>query len=72
MQKIFLVVCGEVLFLLTACEELKPRRVREFERTYDHAMTDYNNGDSSSIIILIVSIVIIGLLWLWINKDKLK
>lgn len=39
----------------------------------ERAIDDYNNGDSSSLIMLIVGVLVLGALWLlgkWIDSKK--
>ena len=56
--------------LLGACEGSKTDgMIKATERAVD----DYNNGDSSSLIMLIVGVLVLGALWLlgkWIDSKK--
>lgn len=40
--------------------------------TVEGAVDDYNNGDISTLIILIVGAIVLGILYLILNKDKFK
>ena len=57
------------IFALVSCEGSRTARMID---TVEGAVEDYNNGDSSSLIILIILGVLLGILWLVINKDKFK
>ena len=57
------------IFTLVSCEGSRTARMID---TVEGAVEDYNNGDSSSLIILIILGVLVGILWLVINKDKFK
>ena len=63
MKKIYLSV---MVFLLASCGS----RTQRLMHTVDGAIDDYNNGDSTTIIGLIILAVIAGGLWIWKQKDK--
>lgn len=55
------------IFALVSCEGSRTARMID---TVDGAVDDYNNGDSSTLIVLIIFAIILGGLWLYSNKDK--
>ena len=57
------------LILLTSCEGSRTRRMID---TVDHAVESHNNGDSAELIVLIVAGILIGCLWLYVNREKFK
>ncbi len=57
-------------FVLCACEGSRTDRMI---KATEHAVDDYNNGDSSSLIMLIVGVLVLGVLWAlgkWIDSKK--
>lgn len=64
-----IVIIASSLFFV-ACEGSRTdRMIKATERAVD----DYNNGDSSSLIMLIVGVLVLGALWLlgkWIDSKK--
>lgn len=64
----FVVIASSLFFV--ACEGSRTdRMIKATERAVD----DYNNGDSSSLVILIVGVLVLGALWLfgkWIDSKK--
>ena len=57
------------IFTLVSCEGSRTARMID---TVEGAVDDYNNGDSSTLIILIVGAIVLGILYLILNKDKFK
>lgn len=57
------------IFALVSCEGSRTARMID---TVEEAVDDYNNGDSSTLIILIVGAIVLGILYLILNKDKFK
>lgn len=55
------------IFALVSCEGSRTARMID---TVEGAVDDYNNGDSSTLIILIIGAIILGGLWLYSKKDK--
>lgn len=55
-----------MMLLLASCGS----RSQRLMNTIDEAVDDYNNGDSSSIIFLVIMALILGVLWLLKQKDK--
>lgn len=55
-----------MMLMLASCGS----RSQRLMRTVDGAVDDYNNGDSTTIIFLIILAVIVGGLWIWKQKDK--
>ena len=55
------------IFALISCEGSRTARMID---TVEGAVEDYNNGDSSTLIILIIGAIILGGLWLYSKKDK--
>lgn len=55
-----------IVLLLASCGS----RTQRLMHTVDGAIDDYNNGDSTSIIILVILAVIAGGLWIWKQNDK--
>lgn len=55
-----------MMLLLASCGS----RSQRIMRSVDGAIDDYNNGDSTSIIILVILVVIAGVLWILKQKDK--
>ena len=55
-----------MMLMLASCGS----RSQRFMHTIDGAIDDYNNGDSVSLIILIILGILIGVLWLSKRKDK--
>ena len=55
-----------MMLLLASCGS----RSQRLMRTVDGAVDDYNNGNSTTIIFLIILAVIVGGLWIWKQKDK--
>lgn len=66
-QQMFFMIVG--LILLTSCEGSRTRRMID---TVDHAVESHNNGDSAELIVLIVAGILIGCLWLYVNREKFK
>lgn len=66
-QKMFFMIVGLILF--TSCEGSRTRRMID---TVDHAVESHNNGDSTELIVLIVAGILIGCLWLYVNREKFK
>ncbi len=64
-----IVIIASSLFFV-ACEGSRTNRmIKATERAVD----DYNNGDSSSLIMLIVGVLVLGVLWAlgkWIDSKK--
>lgn len=56
------------IFVLVSCSNRQERLINSIESAVD----DYNNGDSTSLIILIVIGVIIGILWFLKQNNKNK
>ena len=63
--KIYLFILS--IFALISCEGSRTARMID---TVEGAVEDYNNGDSSTLIILIIGAIILGGLWLYPKKDK--
>lgn len=63
--KIYLFILS--IFALISCEGSRTARMID---TVEGAVEDYNNGDSSTLIILIIGAIILGGLWLYSKKDK--
>ena len=57
------------IFALVSCEGSRTARMINI---VEGAVDDYNNGDSSTLIILIVGAIVLGILYLILNKDKFK
>lgn len=55
------------IFALVSCEGSRTARMID---TVEGAVDDYNNGDSTTLIILIIGAIILGGLWLYSKKDK--
>lgn len=55
------------IFALVSCEGSRTARMID---TVEGAVDDYNNGDSSTLIILIIGAIILGGLWIYSKKDK--
>lgn len=55
------------IFAIVSCEGSRTARMID---TVEGAVDDYNNGDSSTLIILIIGAIILGGLWLYSKKDK--
>lgn len=55
-----------MMLMLASCGS----RSQRLMHTVDGAIDDYNNGDSASLIILIILGILIGVLWLSKRKDK--
>lgn len=55
------------IFALISCEGSRTARMID---TVEGAVEDYNNGDSSTLIILIIGAIILGGLWIYSKKDK--
>lgn len=55
-----------MMLILASCGS----RSQRLMYTVDGAIDDYNNGDSTSLIILIILGILIGVLWLSKRKDK--
>lgn len=55
-----------MMLMLASCGSSSQRLMH----TVDGAIDDYNNGDSTSLIILIILGILIGVLWLSKRKDK--
>lgn len=55
-----------MMLMLASCGS----RSQRLMHTVDGAIDDYNNGDSTSLIILIILGILIGVLWLSKRKDK--
>ena len=54
------------VFALVSCEGSRSARMIN---TVERAIEDHNNGDSTTLIVLIVFGVLLGVLWLIKNKD---
>lgn len=63
--KIYLFILS--IFALISCEGSRTARMID---TVEGAVEDYNNGDSSTLIILIIGAIILGGLWIYSKKDK--
>lgn len=63
--KIYLFILS--IFALISCEGSRTARMID---TVEGAVEDYNNGDSSTLIILIIGAIILGGLWLYSKKNK--
>lgn len=63
--KIYLFILS--ILALVSCEGSRPARMID---TVEGAIDDYNNGDSSTLIILIIGAIILGGLWLYSKKDE--
>lgn len=57
------------LLLLTSCEGSRSRRMLD---SVDHAIDSHNSGDSTELIVLIIGGIVLGCLWLYINRDKFE
>ena len=55
------------IFALVSCEGSRTARMID---TVEGAVDDYNNGDSTTLIILIIGAIVLGGLWLYSKKDK--
>lgn len=55
------------IFALVSCEGSRTARMID---TVEGAVDDYNNGDSTTLIILIIGAIVLGGLWLFSKKDK--
>ena len=55
-----------MMLMLASCGS----RSQRFMHTIDGAIDDYNNGDSTTLTILIILGILIGVLWLSKRKDK--
>lgn len=55
-----------MMLLLASCGG----RSQRLMNTIDGAVDDYNNGDSTSLIFLVIIALILGVLWLLKQKDK--
>lgn len=55
-----------MMILLTSCGS----RTQRLIHTVDGAIDDYNNGDSTSLIFLVILVVIAGVFWFLKQKDK--
>ena len=55
------------IFALVSCEGSRTARMID---TVEGAVDDYNNGDSSTLIILIIGAIILGGLRLYSKKNK--
>ncbi len=66
MKKIFYLFILSI-FALVSCEGSRTARMID---TVEGAVDDYNNGDSTTLIILIIGAIVLGGLWLYSKKDK--
>lgn len=66
MKKIFYLFILSI-FTLVSCEGSRTARMID---TVEGAVDDYNNGDSTTLIILIIGAIVLGGLWLYSKKDK--
>ena len=57
------------IFALVSCEGSRTARMID---SVDHAIESHNNGDSTELIGLIVGGIIVGIIYLVINRDKFK
>lgn len=55
------------IFALVSCEGSRTARMID---TVGEAVDDYNNGDSTMLIILIIGAIILGGLWLYSKMDE--
>ena len=55
------------IFALVSCDGNRTARMID---TVEGAVDDYNNGDSTTLIILIIGAIVLGGLWLYSKKDK--
>lgn len=55
------------IFALVSCEGSRTSRMID---TVEGAVDDYNNGDSTTLMILIIGAIVLGGLWLYSKKDK--
>lgn len=55
-----------MMLLLASCGS----RSQRLMHTVDGAIDDYNNGDSTTLIFLVVMALILGALWFLKQKDK--
>lgn len=55
-----------MMLLLASCGS----RSQRLMHTVDGAIDDYNNGDSTTLIFLVVIALILGALWFFKQKDK--
>lgn len=54
------------IFALVSCSDRQQRMIN----TVEGAIDDYNNGDSTMLIILIIGAIILGGLWLYSKMDE--
>lgn len=66
-QKFYLLMAG--LLLLASCEGSRTRKMID---TVDHAIDSHNEGDSTELVVLVVAGIIVGCIWLYLNRNKLK
>lgn len=57
------------LIIFTSCEGSRSRRMID---SADHAIDSYNNGDSTELIVFVVGAVVLGCIWLYMNRNKFK
>lgn len=51
--------------------DILPHRVRQVVNATEDAVNQAQNGDYTALIWLIVGGIVIAIVWLWTNKDKL-
>lgn len=51
--------------------DILPHRVRQVVDATEDAVNQAQNGDPSALIWLIIGGIAFGIVWLWVNKDKL-
>ncbi len=68
-KHITILIASALIAILTSCEGSRSRRMLD---SVDRAVDDYNNGDSSSLIVLIVGGIILGGLWCYNQYKKNK
>lgn len=64
-----MVILSFFAIFLCSCEGSRTRRMYD---TFDHAVDEANNGDSSELVILIIGVIILGGLWLYNQYKKNK
>lgn len=67
--KIYLFLIPLFSIMLASCEGSRSRRMYD---SFDHAIEEANNGDSSELIILIIGCIILGGLWCYNQYKKNK
>ena len=61
---VLLSVCG----ILSSCKDMLPGRARKMYDAYGNAVNDYQNGDSSTLIGVILGTIVLGLIWYFFIK----